>query len=103
MGLSHIVSGHHAAQDPKVQGREGERKKWNKGKARDKLQSQVLFDKSSYEKFQKETPTYKLTTTAVLSDRLKIKGSLARKAIALMEKEGKIQKVSTHHMCSIYT
>merc|ERR1719321_2207463 len=84
-------------------GGKGKRKKWSKGKARDKLNSQILFDKASYEKFQKEVPTYKLITTAVLADRLKIRGSLARKAIAQMEKEGKIQKVSKHNMVSIYT
>merc|ERR1712226_170659 len=78
-------------------------KKWNKGKARDKLNSQVLFDKATYEKFQKDTPTYKLITTAVLADRLKLRGSLARKAIKEMESQGKIVRVSTHHACSIYT
>merc|ERR1711982_232322 len=81
----------------------GKRKKWSKGKARDKLNAQILFDKASYEKFQKEVPTYKLITTAVLADRLKIRGSLARKAIQEMVKEGKVVPVSKHHMCSIYT
>merc|ERR1712226_1352991 len=114
MGLFHSFQSR-STMPPKIQkskaakakaamsGGKGKRKKWNKCKARDKLNSQVLFDKSTYEKFQKDTPTYKLITTAVLADRLKIKGSLARKAILEMEKEGKIQKVSTHHMCSIYT
>merc|ERR1712087_918147 len=109
MGLFHGFNRRYTM-PPKIQkskaakaGGKGKRKKWNKGKARDKLKSQVLFDKSTYEKFQKDTPTYKLITTAVLADRLKIKGSLARKAIREMEKEGKIQKVLTHHMCGIYT
>merc|ERR1711915_1058836 len=86
-----------------MSGGKGKRKKWNKGKARDKLNAQVLFDKSTYEKFNKDVPTYKLITTAVLSDRLKIRGSLARKAIKEMEASGKIRKVSTHNACSIYT
>merc|ERR1712232_117950 len=84
-------------------GGKGKRKKWSKGKARDKLNSQILFDKASYEKFQKEVPTYKLITTAVLADRLKIRGSLARRAIKEMVKDGKVAPMSTHHMVGIYT
>merc|ERR1712226_251225 len=114
MGLFHSFQSR-STMPPKIQkskaakakaamsGGKGKRKKWNKGKARDKLNSQVLFDKSTYEKFQKDTPTYKLITTAVLADRLKLRGSLARKAIKEMESQGKIVRVSTHHACSIYT
>jgi len=53
-------------------------KKWSKGKSRDKLNNLVLFDKATYDKFLKEVPTYKLITPSVVSERLKVRGSLAR-------------------------
>ncbi len=53
-------------------------KKWSKGKTRDKLNNLVLFDKATYDKFIKEVPGYKLITPSVVSERLKIRGSLAR-------------------------
>lgn len=55
--------------------------KWSKGKVRDKLNNQVLFDKPTYEKLLKEVPAYKLITPSVVSERLKVRGSLARKAL----------------------
>merc|ERR1712000_98755 len=56
----------------------GASKKWSKGKARDKLNNASLFNKDTHEKLLKEIPSAKLITPAVVSDRLKIKGSLAR-------------------------
>merc|ERR1712130_1032978 len=57
------------------------KKKWSKGKVRDKLQNMCLFDKPTYDKVLKEVPNYKLITPAIVSDRMKIRGSLARRAI----------------------
>lgn len=36
----------------------------------------------------KEVPTYKLVSVSVLIDRMKVNGSIARKAIRTLEKEG---------------
>lgn len=63
--------------------------KWSKGKVRDKLNNQVLFDKATYEKLLKEVPAYKLITPSVVSERLKIRGSLARKALDELIQKGK--------------
>ncbi|KAK7598113.1 hypothetical protein V9T40_006348 [Parthenolecanium corni] len=69
-------------------GGKAKKKKWSKGKVRDKLNNQVLFDKASYEKLFKEVPSYKLITPSVVSERLKVRGSLARKALnELLEKD----------------
>lgn len=59
----------------------GSEQKWSKGKVRDKLNNLVLFDKATYDKLYKEVPNYKLITPAVVSERLKIRGSLARNAL----------------------
>lgn len=64
--------------------------KWSKGKVRDKLNNLVLFDKATYEKMLKEIPSYKLITPSVVSDRLKVRGSLARKALEELQQKGKL-------------
>lgn len=38
------------------------KKKWSKGKSRDKLQNMCLFDKPTYDKVLKEVPNYKVRT-----------------------------------------
>ncbi|CAO2840107.1 unnamed protein product [Amaranthus hypochondriacus] len=47
-------------------------KKWNKGKQKEKLNSMVLFDQSSYEKLLSEMPIAKLVPPSTLSERLRI-------------------------------
>ena len=62
--------------------------KWSKGKTRDKLNNMVLMDKATEDKLRKEVVNYKLITPAILSERLKIRGSLARAVILLLQREG---------------
>lgn len=59
---------------------------------RDKLNNLVLFDKATYDKLCKEVPNYKLITPAVVSERLKIRGSLARAALQELLSKGKCSK-----------
>ena len=49
----------------------------------------VLFDKATYDKLLKEVPTYKLITPSIVSERLKVRGSLARKALNELVVKGK--------------
>lgn len=84
-------------------GGKAKKKKWSKGKVRDKLNNLVLFDKATYEKLLKEVPSYKLITPSILSERLKIRGSLAKKAINELLNQGLIKPVVTHHAQLIYT
>ena len=79
------------------------KKKWSKGKVKDKANNAVVFDKITYDKLLKEVPTYKLVTPSVLVDRLRINGSLARLAIKELLKMGLIKMVSTHGSQVIYT
>merc|ERR1712037_727815 len=57
------------------------KKKWYKGKVRDKLANACVFDQATYDKVMKEVPNYKVITPSIVSDRMKIRGSLARTAI----------------------
>ncbi|CAO2640319.1 40S ribosomal protein S25 [Lemmus lemmus] len=75
-------------------GGKAKKKKWSKGKVRDKLNNLVLFDKATYDKLCKEVPNYKLITPAVVSERLKIRGSLARAALQELLSKGLIKLVS---------
>lgn len=71
-------------------GGKAKKKKWSKGKVRDKLNNQVLFDAATYDKLYKEVPQYKLITPSVVSERLKIRGSLAKKALVELRDKGKV-------------
>ena len=63
----------------------------------------VLFDQATYDKLLTEAPKYKLITPSVLSDRLRINGSLARRAIRDLMAKGLIRLVSAHASQQIYT
>merc|ERR1712202_106811 len=84
-------------------GGKAKKKKWSKGKARDKLNNLVLFDKATYDKLYKEVPTYKLISPSIVSERLKVRGSLARRALIELEEKGLIRMVVAHRSQKIYT
>ena len=84
-------------------GGKAKKKKWSKGKTRDKLNNLVLFDKATYDKLLKEVPTYKLITPSIVSERLKVRGSLARKALDELCQKGLIRQVVQHRAQLIYT
>jgi len=84
-------------------GGKAKKKKWSKGKVRDKLNNLVLFDKATYDKLYKEVPSYKLITPSVVSERLKIRASLARFALAELHQKGLIKLVDKHRSQLIYT
>ncbi|OWM80244.1 hypothetical protein CDL15_Pgr019524 [Punica granatum] len=79
------------------------KKKWSKGKQKEKVNNMVLFDQATYDKLLSEAPKYKLITPSILSDRLRINGSLARKAIRELMARGLIRMVSAHASQQIYT
>merc|ERR1712078_757351 len=84
-------------------GGKAKKKKWSKGKSRDKLNNLVLFDKGTYDKLYKEVPTYKLITPSIVSERLKVRGSLARRALLELTEKGLIKQVVAHRAQFIYT
>ncbi|KAF2735663.1 putative 40S ribosomal protein S25 [Polyplosphaeria fusca] len=88
---------------PAATGGKKQKKKWSKGKVKDKANHAVVLDKQTSDKLQKEVQSYRLITVATLVDRLKINGSLARKALADLEEKGVIKKVVGHHSLSVYT
>merc|ERR1712110_618459 len=79
------------------------KKKWSKGKTRDMLNNAVLFDQATYDRLMKEVPLFKMVTVSNVSERLKVNGSLARRAIAHLAKEGHIKPIEKHSSQLIYT
>uniref|UniRef100_A0A1I7Y294 40S ribosomal protein S25 n=1 Tax=Steinernema glaseri TaxID=37863 RepID=A0A1I7Y294_9BILA len=84
-------------------GGKAKKKKWSKGKVRDKLNNMVLFDKATYDKLYKEVVTYKLITPSVVSERLKVRASLAKKGLAELAAKGLIKPIVKHSGQQVYT
>ncbi|RYO81469.1 hypothetical protein DL766_004057 [Monosporascus sp. MC13-8B] len=84
-------------------GAKKQKKKWSKGKVKDKAQHAVLLDKATSDKLYKDVQSYRLVTVATLVDRLKINGSLARRCLKDLEEKGQIKPVVTHSKMKIYT
>jgi small subunit ribosomal protein S25e len=84
-------------------GGKAKKKKWSKGKVKEKLANLVLFDKTTYEKMLTDVPKQKLITPSIISEKLKVNGSLARKAVRELVSQGLIRAVLTHKHQSIYT
>lgn len=84
-------------------GGKAKKKKWSKGKVRDKLNNMVLFDKASYDKCVKDLPQYKLITPAIVCERFKVRGSLARSIIRELVRRNLIRPVVKHSRQEIYT
>ncbi|KAB8224811.1 S25 ribosomal protein-domain-containing protein [Aspergillus novoparasiticus] len=70
---------------------------------KDKAQHAVVLEKQVAERLNKDVQSYRLITVATLVDRLKINGSLARKALEDLEEKGQIKKVVGHSKLNIYT
>ncbi|TAQ90371.1 hypothetical protein B7494_g1322 [Chlorociboria aeruginascens] len=88
---------------PAAGGKPKAKKKWSKGKVKDKAQHAVILDKAISDKLNKDVQSYRLVTVAVLVDRLKINGSLARRCLKDLEERGIIKKVVGHSKLNIYT
>ena len=77
--------------------------KWSKGKVKENLSNLVLFDKTSYEKMLTDIPKQRLITPSIISEKLKVNGSLARKAVRELLSKELIRPIMTHKHQSIYT
>merc|ERR1712232_563216 len=91
MGANKVVQkSKEAKMKAAMAGGKSKKKKWSKGKVKEKLTNLVMFDKSTYDKMMKEIPKAKLITPSVVSERLKVNGSVARLAFRHLEEKGLI-------------
>ena len=84
-------------------GKSAKKKKWSKGKVKDKAQHAVTPDKALFDRIVKEVPTFRFISQSILIERLRVNGSLARIAIRHLEKEGSIKRIVHHHGQLIYS
>jgi len=77
--------------------------KWSKGKVKEKLANLVLFDKITYDKMLADVPKLKLITPSIISEKLKVNGSLARKAVRELMSQNLIRPILTHKHQHVYT
>eukprot|EP01111_Echinosteliopsis_oligospora_P015300 TRINITY_DN600_c0_g1_i1.p1 TRINITY_DN600_c0_g1~~TRINITY_DN600_c0_g1_i1.p1 ORF type:complete len:118 (+),score=23.22 TRINITY_DN600_c0_g1_i1:30-356(+) len=84
-------------------GKSGKKKKWSKGKAKEKLNNLVVFDKITYEKLLKEVPKYQLITPSIVSERMRVTGSLAVRGIRDLHSKGLIRQVAAGTKQLVYT
>merc|ERR1712146_646451 len=80
----------------------GKKKKWSKGKTRDKANKLCYFTNDGYKKFINDVPNYKMISVSILSDRFNINGSLARKAINELIRKNLISPVVLHSKFRIF-
>merc|ERR1712071_44346 len=80
----------------------GKKKKWGKGKVRDKLVNLALFDEATFDKFNKEVPGYKIVTASIASERMKVRASLAKSALRRLHADGKIEEIVKHSGQVVY-
>jgi small subunit ribosomal protein S25e len=72
--------------------KKGGKKKWGKGKSKDKLENQSFIDKKTFEGIEKVITKMKVITVSILHDKYKIIGSIARRLLQAFEAQGKIKK-----------
>eukprot|EP00759_Apiculatamorpha_spiralis_P055338 PhF_6_TR7513/c0_g1_i1/m.11130/K02975/RP-S25e, RPS25; small subunit ribosomal protein S25e len=79
------------------------KKKWSKGKVRDPLDNAVMWDQGTVDKLVAEVPKWKVITVSVISERLKVNGSLAREALKYLEAKDLVKAVNIGKDCRIFT
>ncbi|KFD55678.1 hypothetical protein M514_03426 [Trichuris suis] len=83
-------------------GGKAKKKKWSKGKVRDKLNNMVLFDPATYDKLYKEVVAYRLITPSVVSERLKVRVSLAKAGLRELHSKGILSFSFISALCNTF-
>merc|ERR1711976_1091200 len=73
--------------------KKGGKKKWSKGKVKDKLNNKVFLDEATHKAIHKDVPNMNLCTISSMSEKYKIIGSLCRPLIKQFVAEGKLKQV----------
>lgn len=84
-------------------GGKGKKKKWSKGKSRDKVDNKVMMSKEQFDRLHAEVPKMKLITVSSVVEKLKVSGGLARRALRDLAADGKIRPILLSRAQMIYT
>merc|ERR1711982_297165 len=92
-----------AAKSAKSKGGKTKKKSWTKTKVKEKLNNAVFLDDKQFERMLKEVPKILCVTRALLIEKFKIGGSIARALIKELSKRGLIVPVGQqHHNFDLY-
>lgn len=86
-----------SAQAAKARGAKAKAKKWGKVKVADKANNEVFLEQKKYDKILTEVPKILCITRAVLIEKFKINGSVARSLIQELASRGDIKAVGDKH------
>ena len=81
----------------KTKGGKAKKKSWTKVKVKEKLNNAVFLDEKQYERMLKEVPKILCITRAVLCEKFKIGGAVARALIKDLYKKNLIRPIGTQH------
>uniref|UniRef100_A0A6V3U965 40S ribosomal protein S25 n=1 Tax=Lotharella globosa TaxID=91324 RepID=A0A6V3U965_9EUKA len=79
------------------------KKKWSKGKVREKKNYAVVLSPELYKKLFAGVPKMKMITVYTMVEAYKINASVARRCIKELASKGKIKCISNHSRMPIYT
>merc|ERR1711991_276758 len=79
-------------------GGKAKKKKWSKGKTREQLNNEVMWNNNLVKKLENDVPKFK-----VITERMKVGGSLAREALTYLTEKGLIKPVSFNSKIRVYT
>eukprot|EP01084_Bolivina_argentea_P024838 46241_1 len=83
--------------------RKSKKKKWAKGRVKEKKNNNATLTPETYSSAIKEIPRMKCVTVATVSEKLTITGSLAHRLIRKLAKEGTLKKVHDSGGFLLYT
>ena len=84
-------------------GAKAKKKSWTKVKVKEKLNNAVFLEEKQYERMLKDVPKILCITRAVLCEKFKVGGSIARALIKDLAKKQLIVPVGTqHHSFDLY-
>ena len=94
-----------SAQAQKSKGAKAKKKTWTKTKVKDKLNNDVFLDQKRFDKICQEIPKILCLTRAVVMEKFKVNGSVARGVLRHLAKSGDIKPVgdANHSKFSLYT
>lgn len=77
--------------------RKGSKKKWSKGKVKEKRNYEVFVTPTLLKEMEKEMPKMRLITISLVVDRFKVVAPIARQVMRHFAEQGKILPLDAQH------
>ena len=83
--------------------RKGQKKKWSKGKVKDKLNNAVLIEAKVLKDMEKDIPKMKFISPSMISEKYKVVFGVAKQVLRLFLEQKKVTALDfNHHQCMLY-